>query len=172
MKNLKKLNPWYVTGFCDAESCFKVVVFKSKTVKLGWAVRVEFAIELHLKDKALLEQIQCFFDGVGTIRNIAVRGTVVYTVTKIKDIITVIVPHFLKNPLLTQKRSDFELFKWVVQLMDKKEHLSLDGLIKILAIKASLNKGLPLEIKKAFAMYKITPVIRPEFEFLGFENPY
>jgi hypothetical protein len=103
MKNLKKLNPWYVTGFCDAESCFKVVVFKSKTVKLGWAVRVEFAIELHLKDKALLEQIQCFFDGVGTIRNIAVRGTVVYTVTKIKDIITVIVPHFLKNPLLTQK---------------------------------------------------------------------
>ena len=38
--------------------------------------------------------------------------------------------------------------------MDKKEHLSHEGLIKILAIKASLNKGLPLDLKKAFAMYK------------------
>jgi hypothetical protein len=50
-----------MTGFADAESCFKVVVFKSKTVKTGWAVRVEFSIELHLKDRALLEEIQSFF---------------------------------------------------------------------------------------------------------------
>ena len=133
---------------------------------------MEFAIELHLKDKALLEQIQCFFAGVGIIRDNAVRGTVVYTVTKLKDITRVIVPHFIKNPLLTQKRADFELFKRVVQLMDKKEHLSYEGLIKILAIKASLNKGLPLDLKKAFAMYKITPVARPVFEFSGFENPH
>jgi hypothetical protein len=120
---------------------------------------VEFAIELHLKDKALLEQIQCFFGGVGVIRDIGSKGTVGYTVTKIKDIITVIVPHFIKNPLLTQKRADFELFKWVVQLMDKKEHLSYEGLIKILAIKASLNLGLSDELKAAFP--NIIPVPRP-----------
>jgi hypothetical protein len=63
---------------------------------------------MHAKDMALFSQIKSFF-GVG---NIIVRkrdNTVIYTVKSIKDITTIIIPHFIQYPLLTQKRGDFEL---------------------------------------------------------------
>lgn len=58
-----KLNPWYVTGFSDAESHFGVEVTKSKTIKLGWQVKPKFAIKLHKKDINIIQEISNFFFG-------------------------------------------------------------------------------------------------------------
>lgn len=55
-----------------------------------------------------------------------------------------------KYPLITKKQSDFLLFKEIVKLMDKGEHLTIDGLIKIVNLKAFLNKGLSNELKVFF----------------------
>lgn len=155
---------WWMTGFADAESCFKVVVFKSPSVKTGWGVRVEFSIELHSREIALLEIIQSFFGGVGSIKKNSTRDSVVYSITKIKDITAVIIPHFNMYPLVSQKRSDFLLFSSVVDLMNKKEHLTREGLLKILAIKASVNRGLSNDLKEAFGNDNIIPVERPKVE--------
>jgi hypothetical protein len=40
-----------------------------------------------------------------------------------KDLL-VLIAHFDKYPLITQKRADYELFKMVILLMSQKEHLS------------------------------------------------
>ena len=76
---------------------------------------------------------------------------------KIQDIFEVIIPHFDKYPLVTEKLADYILFKEIVSLMKNKEHLTLDpaggaspGLIKILSFKASLNWGLSEELKEKF----------------------
>ena len=45
----------------------------------------------------------------------------------IKDINLTILPHFNKYPLLTQKSADYLLFKEVVNLMNKGEHLTEEG---------------------------------------------
>jgi len=37
-----------------------------------------------------------------------------YTVAAQKELIEVIIPHFLKYPLLTEKQADFLLFKSIV----------------------------------------------------------
>lgn len=66
------------------------------------------------------------------------------------DDLKVIIYHFDKYPLRTQKQADYLLFKEVFELMLKKEHLTEDGVGKILAIKASINKGLPDSLKAAF----------------------
>lgn len=55
-----------------------------------------------MKDEALLNQIKDFF-GVGNIRHNKSNNSVRYSVTKIKDLRNVIIPHFLKYPLITQK---------------------------------------------------------------------
>jgi hypothetical protein len=52
----------------------------------------------------------------------------------------------------------------------KKEHLTSEGLQKILAIKASINKGLSPELKAAFS--NITPVKRLEVEEILIFDPY
>lgn len=154
-QNLSPLHPWFLTGFSDAESSFILKVYKTNKIKTGWSVGANFSIELHIKDKALLEMIQASLGGVGSI--IIGEDTVRYTVYS-KDL-AVIIDHFDNYPLITQKRADFELFKLAVELINKKEHLTMEGLNKIVSIKASLNKGLNEELQTAFP--NVIPASRP-----------
>lgn len=82
----------------------------------------------------------------------------------------VIIDHFDKYPLITQKKADFFLFKEIVDLMVGKEHLTTEGLHKILAIKASMNRGLSNELLAAFP--NITPVDRLLIQQEKINNPY
>ena len=113
-------------------------IVNSKSNKEGKSVRVIFQISLHEKDKALLHQIKDYF-GVGKVIN---RGDNVYyyQVTSTKDLM-VIIEHLEKYPLITQKRVDFELFKQAVDLIINKKHLTKEGLVNIVNIKASMNFG-------------------------------
>jgi hypothetical protein len=52
-----------------------------------------------------------------------------------------IIQHFDKYTLFTQKRTDYMLFKQVIELIINKEHLTTDGLQKIVNIKSSMNFG-------------------------------
>ena len=58
-----KLDPWFVTGFCDGEACFSVSIYIDKRIKgrLGWAVKPSFQISLNSRDIKLLLQLQEFF---------------------------------------------------------------------------------------------------------------
>ena len=70
------------------------------------------------------------------------KNSVQYRVSSLKDLNEKIIPHFDKYPLLTKKKADFILFKQIINLINLKEHLTLEGLQKILSIKGSLNLGL------------------------------
>nr|QID42295.1 LAGLIDADG endonuclease [Fusarium culmorum]CDL73555.1 Group I intron-encoded double motif LAGLIDADG homing endonuclease n2 TaxOphiostoma minus RepIDG3DRG9_9PEZI [Fusarium culmorum CS7071]QID42353.1 LAGLIDADG endonuclease [Fusarium culmorum]QID42412.1 LAGLIDADG endonuclease [Fusarium culmorum]QID42469.1 LAGLIDADG endonuclease [Fusarium culmorum] len=162
-----KLNPFWVAGFVDGEGCFSVIISKSNSLKVGWRVRVYFYIGLHVKDRALLESIQNFF-GVGNIYS-ATESLVRYQVNSFKDI-KVIIDFFDKYKLITNKGADFFLFKEVYTLMLNKEHLTLQGLHKIVAIHAAINWGLTDQLKAAFP--DIVPVLRPKVQFLNIPDPY
>jgi hypothetical protein len=119
-----------------SEGSFLILIRKNKNLKIGWNVELRFQITLHEKDRALLEQIKNYF-GVGTV-NKDIAQSVKYYVLSIKDI-SVIISHFDKYPLISQKQADFELFKQAFLIISKKEHLTEEGLRKIVALKASLN---------------------------------
>lgn len=116
-----------------------------------------YQINLHKKDLALLEQIQSSFNGVGQIYNKPLATS--YYVYSVKDL-QIIIDHFDNYTLLTQKRADFELFKQAFALVKNKEHLTKEGLDKIIAINASINKGLSDTLKENFP--GIVPVERPK----------
>lgn len=100
-----------MSGFCDAEGCFSVII--SKRSNLKWRVSVSFEINLHPKDINILYRLKDFF-GVG---NVTSRNKLaVYRVTTINDLLTVIIPHFSLYPLLSQKNSDFQLWASVEHL--------------------------------------------------------
>ena len=65
--NVTSLNPWFLTGFIDGEGCFRISLTKIKG-GLGWRVQLFFQINLHVKDKVLLENIRDFL-GVGKIHD-------------------------------------------------------------------------------------------------------
>ena len=75
----------------------------------------------------------------------------------LKELETVI-NHFQKFPLITKKRADFDLLKKVFILMKNKEHLTPEGLRKIVAIRAAMNLGLSDQLSTAFS--NVVPVER------------
>jgi hypothetical protein len=100
---LKKLHPYYATGFADAESSFVIAVYKDTKYKTGWRVIPLFKIELHQRDLPLLKKktifLWCRYNSVNKRDN-----HVVYTVNSIKDLTNVIIPHFDKYQLITKKK--------------------------------------------------------------------
>lgn len=161
------LEPGWVTGFCDGESYFIVGLSKIQRLSTGWQVRPIFGIELHKKDVILLKKIQDFF-GVGKVGVRKTRAIAYYIVTSVKDL-KKIINHFDKYPLITQKKEDYRLFKRIVELMENKEHITPDGLQKIVNLRASMNLGLSAVLKAAFP--NTIPAPRPKVDKHTIKDP-
>ena len=160
MENLKEC-PYWVTGFVDGEGSFMINIRKASNFKLGLAITPTFQIEVHKKDVWVLRLIQDYLGGIGIVKNRKTRNSCVFLVRSLNQIITQIIPHFDKYPLITQKRSNYLLFKEVILMMERKEHLTMgrEGLQRILENRASMNWGLTDQLKVAFP--HIIPGKRP-----------
>lgn len=151
-----KLDPNWVTGFVDAEGCFTVVVGILDSLRRK--VRISFEISLHEKDKEILEKIRSFF-GVGAIYSRPDKKICVYRVTNINYINDVIIPHFMKYPLISKKRADFLLWCEIVKLILSKDHLTEKGFLQILSYNASINRGTSKKLSNYYD--NIVPADKP-----------
>lgn len=128
-----------------------------------------FSIRLHHKDLNVLHSIQQFF-GVGKVYHHVSIEEATFRVSSIQ-LLDVIVNHFEVYPLLTQKLSDFLLFKEVLKIMKLKEHLTVEGVLKIANIKASMNTTKKTELIDTL---DIVPVQLPMLPLITANdiNPY
>jgi len=165
--NRNGLNPKFFSGISDGESCFYIGISKNNSRSIGWVVWLTFSIGVDRKDQALLESIESLL-GVGGITKQG-KNIIQYRVNSVKDL-QVIIDHFEKYPLLSQKRADYLLFKQAFELLKRKEHLTVEGLKQIVAIKASSNLGLSEQLKEHFT--EISPVLRPLVEKPKIIDPY
>lgn len=171
MNNKKLLDPFYITGLADAESTFTLKISKQKNG--SWGINPVFRIELHNKNSLLLKKVKYLF-GVGNLRDNIRRTstknlTSTYSVESTKDFLNVIIPHFDKYPLLTQKAADFILLKQIVEKINRKEHLSSKVLAQIINIRAAINYGLSSNLQKSFS--NVIPVERPFIKETKTFNP-
>jgi hypothetical protein len=98
-----KLNPYYVTGLCDGESCFHLAIGKNSRYKIGYYVNPVFSINLHKKDEELLKEIQKIFfcaarasalareAGIGNLN--VTNNMIIFQVLSLKDL-DIIIEHF------------------------------------------------------------------------------
>ena len=156
------VNPGVWSGLIDGEGSFTIIIDKNKVRKLGWRVQLKFQIGLHTKDLNLLCILQQYLGGIGSIHSALNRDIVNYSIDSIKDLNKLII-HLEKYPLLTQKAADFLLFKKAVELVNDKAHVTVEGLEKLVNIKASMNLGLSDTLKSEFAGY--IPVERPVINY-------
>lgn len=151
------LDPWFITGFSDGEATFTFNIIKSPSNPVKYELQLFYIITLHKKDLPLLVLIQKYFDNKGQELQVT-DDNVILTISSIKDLEAVI-KHFDEYPLVTQKLVDYLLFKQVYTIICNKEHLTLEGFQKIVAIKSVLNKDLSDKLKYEFK--DIIPVTRP-----------
>ena len=74
------------------------------------------------------------------------------------------IDHLNKYPLITKKRADCELLMKVCEIIERREHLTLSGFNTIVAIRASMNRGLSEKLKLAFPDVVPQIVVRPLVE--------
>jgi len=156
------VNPGVWSGLIDGEGSFSLIVDKNKVRQLGWRSQLKFQLGLHTKDLNVLCLLQQYLGGVGSIHLSSTRDIVNYSIDSIKGFNNLI-NHLEKYPLLTQKAADFLLFKKAVELVNDKAHLTVEGLEKMVNIKASMNLGLSDVLKSEFPGY--IPVERPVINY-------
>ena len=132
----KDFDPNWIAGFTEAEGCFFVIV-QENTAKGSHQVKLGFQVSQHVRDSLLIKSLIKYFECGRT--EPAGKSGISFRITKLKNIIEVIVPFFEKYPLLGNKAKDFKDWKEITQLMNSKAHLTREGLNKIKEIKSKMN---------------------------------
>ena len=124
---------------------------------------------MHIKDLNLLLKLQQYLEGIGTIHQYSKQVKVIYSIDSNKDLQKLLI-HFNKYPLISEKAADLYLFKQAVELITNKTHLTEQGLLNIVNIKASMNLGLSDKLKTEFKGY--IPVERPVINTENIPDPF
>ncbi|KAG2189659.1 hypothetical protein INT45_004887 [Circinella minor] len=133
---LNKFSPSYLSGFTQADGNFHISFQKVEKLSLGLRVSPKFTLTQHIKDKPLLEEIKSEL-GVGFISTS--RDAVNYSVSSVPQIKNKILPLFEQSPLRAGKLESYLIFKKVVEMMENKEHLTKEGLAKIINMSYFMN---------------------------------
>lgn len=132
------VTPQYILGFVDAEGMFGVTVQRGGG-PTGNKFSLEFKITQKASSIAVLQAIQAFF-GCGRIAiDNRKDDTMKFIVTDLQSILTIIIPFFLANTLLTSKYLNFLDFCKVSQIIAQGQHLTLEGAQIILGIVSGMN---------------------------------
>ena len=134
-----KLDAQWVTGFVDGEGCFHVAVNPHEEMTVKFQVLPEFTVVQHERDIKVLHALKAFF-GCGVVRSNH-GDRMAYRVRSKEHLLQIIVPFFEKHPLKSQKRLDFEVFRKIVLMMEKGDHLSIEGVEKIRQLASGMNRG-------------------------------
>jgi hypothetical protein len=134
-----KLNAEWVTGFVDGEGCFHVGINEHSDMKTGFQVLPEFTVVQHERDVQLLHALKAFF-GCGVVRSNH-GDRMAFRVRGKEHLLNHVVPFFVKHPLKSKKRVDFEKFRTVLLMMEAGDHLTSDGVEKIREIASRMNRG-------------------------------
>ena len=149
----------WIIGFVDGEGCFSVGFIKQsdrrektrvrRGYKTGYQPFHEFAVTQGEKSKTSLEVLKKHF-GVGNIypnrrHDNHKEDLYRFVVRKREDLINIIIPFFKKYKMKTTKQEDFNKFVQCVMLMQKQEHLTSNGMVKIAKIASTMNRKKPRE---------------------------
>lgn len=135
-----KIDPYLISGFTCGEGGFFISISATKKIKIGFTVNLEFSFSQHSRDILLIESLMIYF-GCGVVRKDNRNSVVYLRFSRLNDILNIIIPFFTKYPLIGVKTLDFEDFVQVANLMERKEHLTFDGLDKIRNVKSGINTG-------------------------------
>ena len=128
----------YVTGFIDGEGCFSVSFNLREKLKTKIEVRPSFAIGQNKRSLEILKKIRQFFN-CGSIRFSKSDQCFKYEVRNIDELRKLIIPHFRKFPLMTTKKTDFEIFSKICDRVAQMKHRNPEHLKEIIQMAFKMN---------------------------------
>src|SRR3989338_411086 len=123
------LDAQWVVGFVDGEGSFYVGVNPHREMTCGFQILPEFTVVQHQRDIQLLYSLKSFFC-CGVVRSNH-GDRMAYRVRDLRHLNEIIIPFFEQHSLKTKKKLDFLRFRDIVMLIDRREHLTSEGIEKI-----------------------------------------
>jgi len=141
MLNIKNIPPHignYLAGFTDGEGSFNVSFRPRLDFRIPWKVSACFNISQ--KDKVILALVKHHLK-CGTLRG-RPDGVWYYEVNNLTSIVENVIPFFERFGFLSaKKKRDFQTFKHIVALIRSDDHLTTEGIEKILMLRNQMNDG-------------------------------
>lgn len=97
------LEPWFVTGFCEGAAS---LTFS----RSGRQISLYFAVKLGVEERSLLESLQSFFAGAGSIYELNGGRDLYFRVARVKELQHV-VDHFDVYPFQGRKGVAFRIWR-------------------------------------------------------------
>lgn len=139
-KLVRYLSDDYLVGFVEGEGMFYIGVVPSSETRTGWQVIYFFKVSQNPSGKKVLEflknRLVC-----GYIKKNNSSGrkdkSLAFVVRDLSGLLDRVIP-FFENKLLI-KRDAFNKFKQVLMIVKARQHLTKEGIKKILDISYSMN---------------------------------
>lgn len=149
--NINLIEPNYISGLTQADGSFFCTTAKREKAdgSLYLVFRPTFEITLDYDSKSTLEEIQKYFNCGMIVKPSGGRFVSAFKVSNLEDIKAIIIPHFLKYPVLFDKLHAFNIFVEITDLLleirkNKKvyteKQINLIN-IQILNLAVSMNKS-------------------------------
>ena len=133
------LEAQWIVGFVDGEGCFHVGINRHPDMKAGYQVLPEFTVVQHHRDVQVLHALKSYF-GCGVVRSNH-GDRMAYRVRSQEHLLEKVIPFFEKHQLKTKKGIEFRKFRKVLLIMQKKEHLTVEGITAIREIASGMNRS-------------------------------
>ena len=132
----------YLSGFADGEGSFSVGVSRRPDLKFGYQLVPEFRVSQNGERSSVLELFrETLYCGSIRIndRHRASDQTLVFVVRRRSDLLERVIPFFIRNPLLSEKRETFERFAIIVRSMEARNHLESTGFERLVLLAFEMN---------------------------------
>ena len=128
------INCNWIVGFFTGDGCFYIAIYKSKSNKIDYYVKLQVLVSQHFRDKLLMNSLVSTLE-CGKVFKRSNENMVDLVVTKFEDINKKIIPLFNKYKIEGIKYLDFQDFCKAIELVKNKAHLTKEDLKKICRIK-------------------------------------
>ena len=137
-KRLKYLQ-YYLVGFIDGEGCFSVSIKKQKDTRFGIVVDPVFSVVQHESRLVLLQLLKRTIKCGRIEKKHGQQDTYQFVVDNRRQLAEKLIP-FLEKHHLIGKREELEKFKEIVERLNRKEHYTKQGLIKLVKLAYKMTK--------------------------------
>lgn len=124
----------YLAGFVDGEGCFYVGFSRRSELPLGWQVITEFHLSQNPGGKNILEafkeRLGCGYLKPNHAKSFRDKSWVLIVKDR-REIKEKLISFFGKYKLHSSKQKDLEIFEKVIEIIERKEHLTKDGFTKV-----------------------------------------
>ena len=123
---------YYLSGFADGEGSFNVSLRRREDHTMGWQVVLTFNVSQ--KERHILAYYKRYL-GCGRLQERS-DGICYYVVSNPRSILERVIPFFERYRFLSQRKQyNFVVFKKIVQLVADNQHLTGNGLQKIIELR-------------------------------------